>query len=187
MSYKKVSEEEMEKIRAQSYENLSEFEKRFFNNLDLLIARVNKLKVLKSGTLDHWTYYDAILAQIRAMFIETPNRKEKKKNYTVQNYLISIGQKEIAEEIDNYLSKELYEGITFREAIKVSVDKFIAHYDEVDNEDVVVEQMCRAILTEPNEENNISNILIEFMQLLLRGTIKTWGNSCSACLDKKNK
>lgn len=176
MDYGIVSNEEMEKIKEEFYGNLGDFEKRFFNNLDLLISRINKLKVAERGSLDYWTYYDVILTQIRAMFIETPKLK---KNYTVQNYLINIGQKEIADEIQTYMDKELYEGMSFKEAVKVSVDKFIAHYDKVDTEDVVIEHMCRIKLTEPNKEYNISNILTEFMQLLLRGIAKSCLNSCT--------
>lgn len=178
MKNNSVSNEEVEKIKYEFYSNLEDFEKRLFNNLELLISRVNKLKDVERGSLDYWTYYDAILTQIRAMFIETPKLK---KNYTVQNYLIKIGQKEIAQEIQDYMDIELYEGMSFKDAVKVSVDKFIAHYDKVDIEDVIIEQMCRAKLTEPNRNYNISNTLTEFMQLLLKGI----ANSCP--LNQKNK
>jgi len=168
MAYDVVSEEEMEKVREEFYSNFNDFEKRLFYNLDLLIDRVKKFKNIEAGTLDYWTYYDSILTQIRAMFIETPKRKQ---NHTIQNYLITINQKDLAKEIDVYLDKEIYEGMTFKEAIKVSVDKFIVHFDKVDVEDIVIEQMCRSKFTEPNKENNISNILIEFMKILMRGTM----------------
>lgn len=174
MNYEKISEKELNEIKSKYYKNFSKFEKRFFNNFDLLIARANKLKDLKPGTLDYWTYYDATLTQIRAMFIETPSRK---KNYTFQNYLINIGQVEISKEIDNYLDKHLYENISFRDAVKVSVDKFIVHYDKVSTEEVTIEQKCRAKLTESNNKNcKINNILIEFMKLLLSGMTKAWEN-----------
>lgn len=175
MKGKIVSNEEIQKLREESYSNLSDFEKRLFNNLELLISRVNRLKELEPGTLDYWTYYDIILTQIRAMFIESPNLK---KNYTVQNYLNNIGQKKVAKEIDDYLDKELYDGISFREAVKVSVDKFIVHYDDISMEKVAIAQTCKEKLTQPDRDYNINNILKEFLLLLVRATAQAMVNNC---------
>lgn len=97
MEYEIISSEEMLKVRKEFYNCFNDFEKRFFDNIDLLISRINKLKISKPGTLDYWTYYDAALTQIRAMFIETPKLKD---NHTFQNYLKKTGQVDIAEEID---------------------------------------------------------------------------------------
>jgi len=179
MNCEKISVDEMQKKREECYSSLNNFEKRLFDNLELLVKRVNELKLTKPGTLGYWTYYDVILIQIRGMFIESPNRK---KNYTIQNYLISLGQKEIADEIDNYLKKELYDSMTLKEAIKVSVDKFIVHYDKVDEKEIVIEHMCRVRLTEPDKEYNVANILCEFIDLLMEGIEKAWGHPCSSIL-----
>ena len=75
MGYEKVSKKEMIKIRKEFCDDLGDFDRRFFDNLDLLIGRINKLKTLKPGTIDYWTYYDMVLTQIRAMLIETTGRK----------------------------------------------------------------------------------------------------------------
>ena len=55
MNYEIISREELEKVRKEYYSKFSGFEKRFFDNLELLIERINKLKTLKPGTLDYWT------------------------------------------------------------------------------------------------------------------------------------
>lgn len=75
MEYELISKEEFEKAKEEYLNKFNNFEKRLFGNIELLIDRVNKLKTIKAGTLDYWTYYDAILVQIRAMLIETPSRK----------------------------------------------------------------------------------------------------------------
>lgn len=75
MEYELISKEEFEKAKEEYLNKFNNFEKRLFNNMELLSSRVNKLKTIKSGTLDYWTYYDSVLVQIRAMFIETSSRK----------------------------------------------------------------------------------------------------------------
>lgn len=173
MEYEIISREEFEKAKTEFYRKFSDFEKKFFNNLELLIERINKLKSLKPGTLDYWTYYDAVLVQIRAMFIENPGRKS---NHTFQNYLKKIGQDDAAGVIDDYLNTEIAEGISLKEAIKITVDKFIAHYDKINNGEEKIEQLCREKLTESNEKYSIGNILVDFLMILFKSSLKAWSD-----------
>lgn len=113
---------------------------------------------LEQDTLGYWTYYDVVLTQMRALFIEN---KREKDNYTVQNFLIQIGIEEYAEKIDNYLSETMLSNeLSLRDGIKLSVDKFIVRNDNVTDKEVNDEKLYRSKLTQANGEYSIGNILI---------------------------
>lgn len=106
------------------------FNETFLSYYELLKNRIEKLRVLSKGTLDYKTYFDASLVQIRAMCIEDGKRKN---NHTIQNFLRLNGfEKEVAD-VNNLFDTVMSDGsileLTLREAIKVTTDKFIAHYD----------------------------------------------------------
>jgi hypothetical protein len=164
-----TTEQDLENLINEQVDALDPLEKWMYKNIDLLIRRVKKLEQIKSGTVDYWTYYDIILVQIRALFIESPRLKS---NYTVQNYLIKIGENKLAEEINEYFDTELSPGITLREAIKVSVDKFIAHYDEIDDRDLMIENLCRIKLT--GYEKHLTKLLKDMLLIMIRGNLKAW-------------
>ncbi|AYB44868.1 hypothetical protein [Paenibacillus lautus] len=75
-----------------------------------------------------------------------------KNNYTVQVFLNKLGLSKTSEEIDTYLNSEFKPGISVRDAIKTSVDRFIVHYDYVFNEEEHIEEICREHLTDMNNE-----------------------------------
>lgn len=68
------------------------------------------------------------LVQLRALCIESPNLNS---NYTLQNYLKTHGFEEKASEVDAFFNRSIGGKITLREVIKVTTDKFIAHYDTI--------------------------------------------------------
>lgn len=175
MNSQMVTSEEINKIREEYYSNMNAFEKRFYFNLELLVDRINRFKETKINTIDYWTYYDAILSQIRALCMESPHLRN---NHTLQIYLKSIGEDAIANKIDDYFQQEIIEGVTLKEAIKMSVDKFIAHYDKVDERSIVIEHICRVKLTNENEKFYMGNIIKDLLISALRACAQAMVRNC---------
>ncbi|WP_343515092.1 hypothetical protein [Klebsiella quasipneumoniae] len=85
----------------------------------------------KYDSLDKNVYLQSILVDCRAMFLESPRRKD---NGTMQNIFIIRNFPEMAEKIDNAFNEKIEGDITYRKIIKDIVDQRIAHYDYVDDE-----------------------------------------------------
>lgn len=164
------SREEVEVLKQEEEDQLPSFERWLFKNIDLLISRTNKIVTLKTGSIDYWTYYDAILVQVRVMFIESPMLS---KNYSAQNYLQRIGASDLEIDIECYFDNEISDGITLREGIRTSVDKFIAHYDNICDYDLMVEHTCRIKLAEL--EKILPDLVKDMLLRLFKGDVTAWG------------
>ena len=106
------------------------FEETFISYFDLFESRVNHLAELPKGSLDYKNYLDLSLIQLRALCIEYPCLKN---SYTLQNYLYVHDMGEKAAEVDKFFNVNIGDSMTLSEAIKVTTDKYIAHYDTATN------------------------------------------------------
>lgn len=137
--------------------NKSEFEKfqkEFQKNISLFVQRITKFDSIEKCSEDYHVYFDMILVQIRAMFIENPRYKN---NYTGQVYLRKLGMYKEVDIINSYLEEKIWDDLTIKEAIKTIVDKFIVHYDPLNDTDIEIEKRCRSILTKSDHKLYIGN------------------------------
>ncbi|MEG1385518.1 MAG: hypothetical protein RSD08_09490, partial [Oscillospiraceae bacterium] len=51
--------------------------------------------------------------------------------YTLQNFLKKHNKSQLADEVNRYIEQPINKMMTVREALKISVDKFIAHNDSI--------------------------------------------------------
>ena len=104
------------------------YDESFLGYFNLLASRCDRLQQLDVDSLDRITYRDMCLVMIRALLIESKNRTE---NYTLQNFLLRHGQASLANEVNGYLNQSINSLMTLRDALKLIVDKFIAHNDSI--------------------------------------------------------
>lgn len=138
-----------------------EVDKYFKESLLTLKARIVALYKSDKDSIEYFALYDSILTQVRALFIENSRYKN---NYTVQVFLMKLGLSKPSEEIDTYLNSEFITGVSIRDAIKISVDRFIVHYDHVSKEEEHIEMICREHLTDMNNEFFIGR-LVDFISI----------------------
>lgn len=116
------------------------YDETFYSYFTLLKQRTRRLDELEIDSLDYNTYRDMCLVMIRALLIESEHLK---KNYTLQNFLIKHQRADLKLQVDNYLNQNINSMITLRNALKISVDKFIAHNETLVKEDISGEkQFC---------------------------------------------
>ena len=72
------------------------------------------------------TYRDICLIMLRAILIESERFKE---NYTLQNFLLKHDREDLKQKVDDFLGQQINSLMTVRKALKITVDKFIAHND----------------------------------------------------------
>lgn len=104
------------------------YDDRFEGYLSLLNKRTQRLSELDKNSIDYITYRDIILVMLRAILIESPGNN---KNYTVQNFLKRHNRIDLADKINDYLNQDINKIYTLREAIKIVVDKNIAHNENM--------------------------------------------------------
>lgn len=104
------------------------YDETFLGYLALLIKRSDRLNEFDINSLDYSTYADICLVMIRAMLIENVKLKA---NYTVQNYLTKHNRNDLVKEADDFVNQQINSLMTLREALKIAVDKFIAHNDTI--------------------------------------------------------
>ena len=170
----------MENLSHDELMKFAKFSSKFICNLNLLKRRINKFlslpKISKTQEeeCEWFTYYDAILVQVRALLIES---KSRKKNYTLQNYLRLLNREKIADILDAYLDsdfddevvdKDTGKPLSIRSVIKFVADKFICHYDYTEDVDVILENKISKILTNLDcyEKNNIHKILLIIVDIM---------------------
>lgn len=102
------------------------YDETFYSYFTLLKHRTCRLDNLEVDSFDYLTYRDMCLVMIRALLIESERLKE---NYTLQNFLIKHNRADLKLQVDNYLNQNINSMLTLRKALKISVDKFIAHND----------------------------------------------------------
>lgn len=110
------------------------FDETFFSYYILLTKRAERLQTLNIKSFDYQTYTDMCLVMIRALLIESERLKE---NYTLQNFLEKHERPDLVVTINDYIDQPINKLMTLREALKIAVDKYIAHNDKMvfkDNE-----------------------------------------------------
>lgn len=157
---------------------ISEFIAHFNIHYTLLLRRYKRFREinkLPDADIDVITYLDIIVVQLRAMCIESANRK---KNYTAQVLLRKVGEDAIADRIDAMLEEPFIVDTDFsiREAIKTLADGFICHYDNFDGIDSDTWALAAIIekqLRNPYNRCNLDYIMKTINQCLGEGlTIK---------------
>lgn len=148
--------------------------KHFEIQYNMLLNRFDRfLKIDEpfNDNIDIGTYFDIIIVQLRAIFIESPKLKN---NYTVQNLMIKIGKPELANRLDDIFDKCVIEDSTWtvRETIKFLADKFICHYDdsEGENETNWSEALyLESFLRNPYNVVNLKTIMQEITSIVSQG------------------
>ncbi|QYK63360.1 hypothetical protein [Paenibacillus sp. S25] len=137
-------------------EEVDEYFNKVTDSLLILKARITALYKSDKDSIEYFAFYESILTQVRALFIENSRYKN---NYTVQVFLNKLGLSKTSEEIHTYLNSELIPSISIRDAIKISVDRFIVHYDQVSIEEKHIEEICREHLTDIKNEFFIGRLV----------------------------
>lgn len=128
------------------------YDDRFEEYLSLLNKRTQRLSELDKNSMDYMTYRDIILVMLRAILIESPGNN---KNYTVQNFLKRHNRIDLANKTNDYLNQNINKMYTLREAIKIVVDKYIAHN----------ENMVKYSEESKEEELDMKNIFCDYLYL----------------------
>ena len=161
-------------------DELFEYIKHFNIHFKLLLRRYKRFKEVYSienaTHIDVITYIDMIIVQLRAMCIESESYQN---NYTVQILLRKIGEKDLANKIDQMLNENFYDGskqVTIKTALKFVADKFICHYDNFDEEkshNISLAEIFVNRLISPYEEKNLDYIMKVLIDYIGEGlTIK---------------
>ena len=163
------------------------FDETFFSYYELLIQRTKRMADFSKDSVDYRAYTDICLVMIRGLLIESERLTG---NYTLQNYLKKHGYADIAIKVDTYLAQPINKLMSLREALKITVDKFIAHFDSIVGFD---EQGDESLLTDIWFKRNLFlkdiqredypfsiSRIVEFIQSIvdsLPTSTKTSGNS----------
>lgn len=105
------------------------------------------LNILENEEVDPSVYLLAFkqeVVHLRASLIENTKLR---KNITIQNYLRLYGRDDLASRIDELLKIQVNSDLSLREMIKVTVDKFIAHYDKPTETDRKIYDYCISIFS----------------------------------------
>ena len=152
----------------------------FERNFITLINRNRRLKSLHGDPEAWWTYFDAILVQLRAICIE--NNDNVDKNYTVQGVLRRLGCEELREDFNDFLGQMFClnedEHFSYRDIVKKLVDKFICHYDNYD-----ITEHSNAVTLE--ERNKLVDFLINKGHL--DNLISKIGEVIQSAIDSSNE
>ncbi|HPS59108.1 MAG TPA: hypothetical protein PK514_13470 [Spirochaetota bacterium] len=165
----------------EDYETMENYN-RFFNmfnfNLSMLLNRlvkIRKINPLDSNNEVEWfTYFDCIITQLRAMFIENERYKN---NYTYQNFLTLYGKNDIVTKINNFLETPFIdestldskgEILSIKNAIKFIADKFICHYENTSLEELARQELISNTLSNlsNNSTNNLDVILTRIFTMI---------------------
>ena len=111
---------------------INDFFENYFSKAEENLEVLKTLKKSKKNNSLFLLAFKQEMIHIRASLIEN---SKLKKNITIQNYFRLYGRADLAEQIDNLLQLNVKKGLSLREMIKVTVDKFIAHYDEPSERD----------------------------------------------------
>ncbi|RKM55412.1 hypothetical protein D6855_15865 [Butyrivibrio sp. CB08] len=154
---------------------LQPYLKHFKIQYDLLRKRYERLKEIDNpldDNLDIGTYFDMVIVQLRAIFIESPSLKN---NYTLQNVMRKIGKDDYADALDDILSREFIPDVsdmTIRTAIKLLADKFICHYDVsegINSDNWGEAAYIESFLRNPYVTVNLQTIMAEITEIVDKG------------------
>ncbi len=124
-------------------EELQLYQNEISKRLIALIERIENFHLLCENSKEYDVYFEVILVQLRAMFIENTRYKG---NYTSQVYMKKLGMESEVDRINSYLDEKITDDLSIREAIKTIVDKHIVHYDYLSDKDVEKIEICKNAL-----------------------------------------
>lgn len=150
-------------------EDLDRMDIFFESFLSILIKRSHQLNQL-TDPLAYATYFEMILVQIRAIAIESPRYKD---NITIHNYLLKKLGGSGADALSQYLSQPIDEQrmdsqMPVREALKIVVDKSIAHYDEPNSDDVFTIDYLKMLLADSSHPFYLCNIVDSLAEIIFQ-------------------
>jgi hypothetical protein len=158
---------------------LSNYIENFNIHFELLLRRYKRfieVNRINNADIDVITYFDIIIVQLRAMCIENERNKN---NYTAQILLRKVGEKELADKIDDMLNQQFLIGcddFTIKTAIKTLADEFICHYDNFDGNKMHTLSLAQIIekqLKNPYAKINLDYIIKVLIDYIGEGlTIK---------------
>ena len=128
----------------------------------LLLRRYKRFKEIddiRNADIDVITYLDIIIVQLRAMCIESPKLK---RNYTAQNLLRLMKRDDLAQKIDDMLAEQFFsyrDDCDIREALKILADKYICHYDAIEDDGIGWAEIIEKQLRSPYDEHNLAYIM----------------------------
>ena len=124
---------------------------------------------------DFRCYIDMLIVQIRSFCLEKDSLNSK--NYTVQNLLNRLSSEELANNINNFLNRPLYDACegeyrNIKNAIKFVSDKYICHHDKLSREEFLEIDCIFKELASPYSKNNFDAIINEFLKYILEAQQK---------------
>lgn len=123
---------------------LDEFFKNFFTRQEENLAVLETLETTSGKDALYMLAFKQEMIHLRASLIENAKLK---KNITIQNYFRLYGRTDLAERIDALFQTEVQHGLSFKELIKESVDKYIAHYDEPSSKNKDIYDYCVSVFS----------------------------------------
>ena len=136
-------------------------------NLEQLNYRYSRLSEIdttkKENQKEYLMLFDSFLALFRALFLENGV-----KQYSVQNYYREKGEKNKAQEIDDFLNNKIFSWSdkSIREVLKFIADKFVCHIDPVLNDDLGLANFYMSHLGNPYVENNLQSIMSSIKNII---------------------
>ena len=148
----------------------------FSFNIKLLRYRLDKLSEFNgmdpSVKFEIFTYFDAAMVQIRAMFLERGT-----KNFSFQAFLKSVGRTDLVTKIEAFFDEPFdllgheakNEGKKYhsvRDVIKFITDKFICHNDVTDIWDQSLQDIYFKALTNPYNDRFLPKLFSDILKSL---------------------
>lgn len=144
-------------------------------NLDLLKYRLDKLSKIdvsdKNNKFEFFTYFDALIVQIRAMFLE-----KESKNFTFQSFLNTINRSDLVEKVETFF-EEPFDGMdlqnrndgleyrSIKKVIKFITDKFVCHNDATSLIDQGNQNYFVSALTNPYNKRYLPKLFGEIFSI----------------------
>lgn len=125
-------------------DELDRFFENFFTRQEENLSVLQTLEDADTGSAQYILVFKQEMIHLRASLIENTKLK---KNITVQNYFMLYGRPDLAEKINTLLCAEVRSGLSLKELVKESVDKYIAHYDEPSSENKNIYNYCLSIFS----------------------------------------
>ena len=137
--FQKISECGYCQFLRDKQDQLDTFFENYFSKAEENLAVLDALDLAGSNNSLYMLAFKQEMVHLRASLIENAKLQ---KNITIQNYFKLYGRNDLAQAIDCLLQIDVKNGLTLRELIKVTVDKFIAHYDKPTQKDKEVYDYC---------------------------------------------
>lgn len=116
----------------------------YFSRAEENLAVLEALDESKQNDAIYMLAFKQEMVHLRASLIE---KSTLKKSITIQNYFQLYGRDDFAQKVDSLLQTNVTAGLTLKEMIKTTVDKFIAHYDNPSDNDKAIYDYCYSLFS----------------------------------------